>query len=177
MRRRIIEQELEGGGGQFSVPSLDSNVQLVMIEKSGGTTYPLKLKDGSIIQSISLVSAGASSKFFYNSQISGYVFSSGSTVTMNIISTYGLEIQCFSLVGDVCSIYIDYIPAPTQIYPQLPASSEFQVTANDENVMIDDMYIKPEYGSILYWLWYQPISQPDTFATISFGFKASVVPN
>lgn len=167
------------GGGRdiISVPSLDSNVQLVMIEKSGGTTYPLKLQDGSTIQSISLVSAGTSSKFFYNSQIGGYTFSSGSTVTMNIISTYGLEIQCFSLIGDVCSIYADYIPAPMQIHPQLPASSEFQVTSNDGNVMIEDMYIKPGYSSVLYWLWYQPISQPDTFATISFGFKSSTVPN
>lgn len=148
-----------------------------MIEKSGGTTYPLKSQNGSTIQSISLISAGYISKFYYNSQIAGYKYSSGSTVTMEQITTYGLTIECLALDGNTYNIKIDYLPVPTQIYPQLPASSEFQVTANDGNVMIEDMYIKPGYGSVLYWLWYQPISQPDTFATISFGFKSSTLPN
>lgn len=159
------------------MPSLDSNVQLVMIEKSGGATYPLKSQNGNIIQSISLISAGYISKFYYNSQIAGYKYSTGSTVTMEQITTYGLTIECLALEGNTYYIQMDYLPVPTQIYPQLPAASEFQVTANDGNVMIDDMYIKPGYGSVFYWLWYQPISQQDTFATISFGFKASVVPN
>lgn len=175
MRRRLIEQE--NGGGIMSVPSLDSNVQLVMIEKSGGTTYPFKTQDGSTIQSIRLISSETSSQFFYNSKIGGYKYNSGSTVTMENISTYGLEIQCITLDGNTDIIYIDYIPAPTQIIPQLPASSEFNVTANSGNIMIDNLYIRPELGSILYWSWYQPLSQPDTFATISFGFGCSTVPN
>lgn len=161
----------------MSIPSLDSNVQLVMIEKSGGTTYPFKTQDGGTIQSISLISFGITSRFFYDSKIGGYKYTSGSTVTMRSISTYGLTIECLALDGNTYNIEIDYIPTPTQIYPQLPASSEFQVTSNDGNVMIEDMYIKPGYGSVLYWLWYQPISQPDIFATISFGFKSSTLPN
>lgn len=141
-------------GGAIPVPSLDSNVQLVMIKKSGGTTYPLKSQNGSTIQSISLISAGYTSKFYYNSQIAGYKYSSGSTVTMEQITTYGLTIECLALDGNTYNIQIDYLPIPTQVYPQLPASSEFQVTANDGNIMIEDMYIKPGYGSVLHWLWY-----------------------
>lgn len=148
-----------------------------MIEKSGGTTYQLKSQNGSTIQQISLISAGSKSQFFYNSQIAGYRNSYGPTFTMEQITTYGLTIECLAFDGNTYNIQIDYLPIPTQIYPQLPASSEFQVTSNDRNVMVDDMYIKPGYGSILYWLWYQPISQPDTFATISFVFKSSTLPN
>lgn len=164
-------------GGAISVPSLDNNVQLVMIETSGGSTHQLKSQNGNIIQSISFISAGYSSKFYYNSQIAGYEYSTGSTVTMEQVTTFGLVIECNAFDGNNYYIQMDHFPAPTQIYPQLPASSKFQVKSNYENVMIEDMYIKPGYGSILYWLWYQPISQPDTFATISFGFKCSTVPN
>ena len=165
------------GGDIMSVPSLDSNVQFVMIEKSGGTTYPFKTQSGSVIQSISLISSETSSQFYYDSKIGGYKYSTGSTITMENISTYGLEIQCIALDGSTDIIYIDYIPAPTQINPQLPAVSEFSVTANSGNIMIENTYIHPGQGSVLYWLWYQPLSQPDTFATISFGFRGSIVPN
>ena len=161
----------------MSVPSLDSNIQLVRIEKSGGTTYPFKTQSGSVIQSIRFISSETTSQFYYDSKIGGYKYNTGSTVTMENISTYGLEIQCLALDGSTDIIYIDYIPAPTQIIPQLPAVSEFSVTANSGNIMIENVYIKPGRGSVLYWLWYQPLSQPDTFATISFGFYSSTIPN
>ena len=164
-------------GGVISVPSFDSNVQLVMIEKSGGTTYPFKTQSGSVIQSIHFISLETTSQFYYDSKIGGYKYNTGSTVTMESISTYGLEIRCLALDGSTDIIYIDYIPAPTQDHPQMPAISNFQVTANSGNIMIDNLYIRPELGSVLYWLWYQPLSQPDTFATISFGFGCSSVPN
>ena len=161
----------------MSVPSLDSNVQLVMIEKSGGSTYRFTAQNGSPVQSILLTSFGITSQFFYNSQIGGYKYSTGSTVTMRSISYYGLTIECLALDGSTYNIDINYIPVPTQDYPQMPATSNFQVTSNSGNIMIDNMYIRPELGSILYWLWYQPLSQPDIFATISFGFGSSTLPN
>lgn len=161
----------------MSVPSLDSNVQLVMIEKSGGTTYRFTAQDGNPVQSISIISAEKSSQFIYNSKIAGYKYNSGPTVTMEDISTYGLTIECLAFDGRTYNIDINYIPAPTQIVPQFPATSEFKVTSNNGNIMIDNLYIRPELGSVLYWLWYQPLSQPDTFATISFGFGCSKVPN
>ena len=148
-----------------------------MIEKIGETTYPFKTQNGSMIQSIRLVSSETTSQFYYNSQIRGYKYNSGSTVTMENISTFGLTIECIALDGTTDIIYIDYIPVPMQVYPQMPAFSEFEVTANSGNIMIDNMYIKAGHNSGLYWLWYQPVSQPDVFATISFVFAIGTSPN